>query len=84
MSNPEFVIRSSKRKKQILNILKDEKYMFLSELSRRINLSIVTTRQHAEELLTLNLIKKEHSGKFVFYSLTTSGEDLILRMNKFS
>ena len=77
MSNPEFVIRSSARKKQILIILRKEKYVFQSDLARKLNISVVTTKQHLNELLNLKLIKKDSSGKFVFYSLSTLGNDIL-------
>jgi DNA-binding transcriptional ArsR family regulator len=61
----------------ILKLLHNRKYT-LTELSKELNLSKPTLKEHLDILTKVNLIKKEETNhKWKYYSLTFKGENII-------
>ena len=55
--------------KQIINLLKDNKYLNISELSKETNKSEPTIHRHLDKLCSLNYLKRTGSRKTGFWEV---------------
>ncbi len=68
---------SSETRIEILKKL-DERRMTLSELSKALNLSKTTVKEHLNKLLEAGLVKRVDEGrKWIYYELTPEGKKLL-------
>ena len=58
-----------KTKLEVVELLNNNEKMYLSEIARTLNQGTGFLSTVCKELCEANVIKKEHIGRYVFYSL---------------
>ena len=81
MIDAELIIRSSKRKKEILDILTDEGYLYQAQIGKMLKISDGAVYNYLKSLESFKLINRINSGKFVFYKISELGRNLMKNIN---
>ncbi len=83
MSSPSFILThhtfvalSSPTRVRILKTL-NKRRMTLSEISRELNMSKSAISEHLEKLQEADLVKEERRRRWIYYSLTEMGEQVV-------
>ena len=78
ISRKDFRALASETRAQIIKLLQERKHT-LSELSKKLNLSNPTVKQHLDILQQATLVELEDEGrKWKYYALTRKGKNILL------
>jgi DNA-binding transcriptional ArsR family regulator len=77
MTQDEFRVLASTTRIDIMKLL-DESQFTVSDVSRRLEMNKATVHEHLNKLIEVGLVKKEDTNrKWVYYSLTWKGKNLL-------
>jgi len=77
MTQDEFRVLASTTRIDIMKLL-DESQLTVSDVSRRLEMNKATVHEHLNKLIEVGLVKKEDTNrKWVYYSLTWKGKNLL-------
>jgi DNA-binding transcriptional ArsR family regulator len=77
LTQDEFRVLASSTRIDIMKLL-DESQFTVSDVSRRLNMNKATVHEHLTRLIEVGLVKKEDTDrKWVYYSLTWKGKNLL-------
>lgn len=76
MDKKTFKLLASDTKVKILKLLQTRDHN-LSEISRKLNLSKSTVKEHIDKLISAEIVKEVDRGKWKYYTLTKYGKKLI-------
>jgi DNA-binding transcriptional ArsR family regulator len=77
MTQDEFRVLASTTRIDIMKLL-DESQLTVSDVSRRLEMNKATVHEHLNKLIEVGLVKKEDTTrKWVYYSLTWKGRNLL-------
>ncbi len=77
LTQDEFRVLASSTRIDIMKLL-DESQLTVSDVSRRLNMNKATVHEHLTRLIEVGLVKKEDTDrKWVYYSLTWKGKNLL-------
>lgn len=72
-----FKIFASKRRLDVINLLRSKKEASLNEIAREIKLSIKSTSKHLRILYSANLLEREYKGLEIQYKLAGIQDKLL-------
>lgn len=81
LNNKIFKVLANENRVKILKLIAERQYT-LTDISKKLNISVANAKEHLEKLEQVNFIKKIEEGrKWKYYILTNNGSELLTNSN---